>query len=262
MDKEDGLKIGERFFSSRLFIGTGKYASSEAMKSAISSSEASIVTVALRRVDFDKKNEGIMEGLLDFKGLVLPNTSGARNADEAIRLARLGAELLGHRYVKLELTPNQDHFLPDPVETYFAAKKLAEEGFSVMPYINADPVLAKKLEDVGCVCVMPLGAPIGSNQGIVQEKQIRIIIENARVPVVVDAGIGAPSHAALAMEMGSDAVLVNTAIAIAGDPTVMARSFKEVVAASRRAYLAKIPSPTHRARASSPLTDFLRNDKN
>src|SRR5947207_2228836 len=238
-DKPSKLKIADREFTSRLLVGTGKFSSNEAMRDALAASGTEIVTVALRRADLSGKHDPFAN-ILDFidagRFLLLPNTSGARNAEEAVRLARLAVAAGLPNWVKLEIHPDPRYLLPDPIETLKAAEILVKEGFIVLPYINADPVLAKRLQDAGTATVMPLGSPIGSHQGITTRKQIEIIIEQATVPVVVDAGIGAPSHAAEAMEMGADAVLVNTAIAIAGDPARMARAFKAAVEAGRAAY--------------------------
>src|SRR5215216_4745967 len=233
------LAIAGRIFRSRLILGTGKFSSPEAMRDALESSGAEMVTVALRRADLTGKRDpfaNILEFIDPGKFLLLPNTSGAMNADEAVRLARLAVAAGLPKWVKLEIHPDPRYLLPDPIETLKAAEILVNEGFVVLPYINADPVLAKRLQEVGTATVMPLGAPIGSNRGISTRDQIRIIIEQATVPVVVDAGIGAPSHAAEAMEMGADAVLVNTAIAVARDPNRMAIAFKIAVEAGRAAF--------------------------
>ena len=259
---EDLLEIGGREFRSRLLLGTGKFGSSELMKEALVASGTEIVTVALRRADMTGGHDpfaNILEFVDPETYLLLANTSGAMNADEAVRLARL-AEAAGlPKWIKLEIHPDPTYLLPDPVETLKAAEILVAEGFTVLPYINADPVLAKRLEDVGVATVMPLGAPIGSNMGLVTRDQIRIIIEQATVPVIVDAGIGAPSHAAEASEMGAAAVLVNTAIAVAGDPPAMALAFKDAVDAGRRAFNAGLPMQSEKAEATSPLTGFLGN---
>ena len=259
---EDLLEIGGREFRSRLLLGTGKFGSPELMKEALVASGTEIVTVALRRADMTGGNDpfaNILEFVDPATSLLLANTSGAMNADEAVRLARL-AEAAGlPKWIKLEIHPDPTYLLPDPVETLKAAEVLVSEGFTVLPYINADPVLAKRLEDVGVATVMPLGAPIGSNMGLVTRDQIRIIIEQATVPVIVDAGIGAPSHAAEASEMGAAAVLVNTAIAVAGDPPAMALAFKDAVDAGRRAFNAGLPMQSEKAEATSPLTGFLGN---
>src|SRR6186997_1062386 len=238
-DKPAKLKIADREFTSRLLVGTGKFGSNELMRDALVASGTEIVTVALRRADLSGKHDAFAN-ILDFidpkRFLLLPNTSGARNAAEAVRLARLAVAAGLPNWVKLEIHPDARYLLPDGVETLAAAEVLVKEGFVVLPYINADPVLARRLQDVGTATVMPLGSPIGSHQGITTRKQIEIIINQATVPVVVDAGIGAPSHAAEALEMGADAVLVNTAIAIAADPPRMAVAFKMAVEAGRAAY--------------------------
>jgi len=254
----DRLKIAGREFRSRLFLGTGKFSSHEVMKDAIDASGSDIVTVALRRVDLAAPESDILSFIDRSKFLLLPNTSGSRNAKEAVMQARLAREAGLGDWVKLEVVPEPDYLLPDPIETLEAAKTLVKDGFIVLPYINADPVLAKKLEDAGCATVMPMGSPIGSNRGLKTRDSIRIIIEQSTVPVVVDAGLGAPSHAAESMELGADAVLVNTAIATANNPVEMARAFRQGVEAGRRAFLAGCPSAKEKADASSPLTGFLR----
>jgi len=257
--KPDGpLMIAGRAFSSRLLLGTGKFSSAEVMKGALTASGAQIVTVALRRVELDNAQDSILSAVDVSRYLLLPNTSGARNAEEAVRLARLARAAGCEPWVKLEITPDPHYLLPDPIETLKAAEILVREGFIVLPYINADPVLAKRLEEAGTATVMPLGSPIGSNRGVKTRELIEIIIEKSRVPVVVDAGLGAPSHAAEAMEMGADAVLVNTAVAVAGDPIAMARAFKKGVEAGREAFLAGLGSRRKTADPSSPLTGFLR----
>lgn len=255
------LVIADRSFSSRLMLGTGKFASNEVMRDALAASGTEIVTVALRRADLSGKGDPYAN-ILDFidpkRYLLLPNTSGAMNAEEAVRLARLAASAGLPKWVKLEIHPDPTYLLPDPIETLKAAEILVKEGFTVLPYINADPVLAKRLQDVGTATVMPLGAPIGSNQGIATKRQIEIIIAQATVPVVIDAGLGRPSHAAEALEMGADAVLVNTAIAIAGDPVAVAGAFRMAVEAGRIAYESGgVPEISASASASSPLTGFL-----
>lgn len=254
------LEIAGRHFDSRLFVGTGKFSSNSAMRDALEASGTQMVTVALRRADLSGARDpyaNILEFIDPEKYLILPNTSGAMNAEEAVRLARL-AEAAGlPKWVKLEIHPDPTYLLPDPIETLKAAEMLVKEGFTVLPYINADPVLAKRLQEVGTATVMPLGAPIGSNRGIATRDQIRIIIEQATVPVVVDAGIGVPSHAAEAMELGADAVLVNTAIAIASDPVKMAVAFEQAVRAGRTAYELGLPQTMEQASATSPLTGFL-----
>ncbi len=254
------LVIAGRSFDSRLFVGTGKFSSNEAMRDALEACGTQMVTVALRRADLSGERDpyaNILEFIDPEKYLILPNTSGAMNAEEAVRLARL-AEAAGlPKWVKLEIHPDPTYLLPDPIETLKAAETLVKEGFTVLPYINADPVLAKRLQEVGTATVMPLGAPIGSNRGIATRDQIRIIVEQATVPVVVDAGIGVPSHAAEAMELGADAVLVNTAIAIASDPVKMGIAFDQAVMAGRAAYELGLPEITDQAIATSPLTGFL-----
>lgn len=247
------LIIANREFKSRLLIGTGKFASSDLLKNALESSGAEIVTVAVRRVDISNKDEPILKAIDRSRYFLLPNTSGARNAKEALKVAQIAREILDTNWIKLEVTPDPKTLLPDPVETFLAAKMMIDDGFVVLPYISADPILAKKLEDIGCATVMPLGSPIGSNRGIRTEDAIRIIIENSNVPVVVDAGIGAPSHAAYAMEMGADAVLVNTCIATAKNPVLMAEAIRDAVISGRKAFIAGIPSQSTYARASSPL---------
>src|SRR6516225_910505 len=226
------LVIAGRTFRSRLILGTGKFSAPEAMRDALAASGAEMVTVALRRADLSGKKDpfaNILEFIDPQKFLLLPNTSGAMNAEEAVRLARLAAAAGLPKWIKLEIHPDPRYLLPDPVETLKAAELLVNEGFTVLPYINADPVLAKRLQDVGTATVMPLGSPSGSNRGIETRDQIRIIIEQANVPVVIDAGLGAPSHVAEAMEMGADAVLINTAIAVAAEPERMAIAFKMAV---------------------------------
>lgn len=242
-------------------VGTGKFSSNEAMRDALEASGTEIVTVALRRADLSGEGDQFAD-ILDFidpkKYLLLPNTSGAMNADEAVRLARLAASAGLPKWVKLEIHPDPTYLLPDPVETLAAAEILVKEGFTVLPYINADPVIAKRLQDVGTATVMPLGSPIGSNRGIDTRRQIEIIIDQATVPVVVDAGLGRPSHAAEALEMGADAVLVNTAIAIADDPVAVAGAFRMAVEAGRIAFESGgISEATSTASATSPLTGFL-----
>jgi thiazole synthase len=254
------LVIAGREFASRLILGTGKFPAPESMRDALAASGTGIVTVALRRADLSGKNDpfaNILEFIDPQKYLLLPNTSGAMNAEEAVRLARLAVAAGLPKWVKLEIHPDPRYLLPDPIETLKAAEILVKEGFTVLPYINADPVLAKRLQDVGTATVMPLGSPIGSNRGIQTRDQIRIIIEQATVPVIVDAGIGAPSHAAEAMELGADAVLVNTAIAIANDPNRMAVAFKLAVEAGRAAYEIGLAAQHETASATSPLTAFL-----
>ena len=256
----DILRIADKTFSSRLLVGTGKFSSSEAMARALEASETEIVTVALRRVDIENREDDMLRAIDRERYLLLPNTSGARTAEEAVRLARLARAATGIDWLKLEVTPDPYYLLPDPVETLKAAELLVKEGFVVLPYINADPILAKRLEDVGTATVMPLASPIGSNQGLKTRASLEIIIEQATVPVVVDAGLGLPSHAADALEIGADAVLVNTAIATADDPDMMARAFKLAVEAGRQAYRSGPGGVGRRASASSPLTGFLRDE--
>jgi thiazole synthase len=254
---KEKLIISGRTFESRLLIGTGKFPSHESMRDALDASGTEVVTVALRRVDPTSPETDILKFIDRDRYLLLPNTSGARNAQEAVMLARLAREAGLGEWVKVEVVPEPRYLLPDPVETLAACETLVKDGFTVLPYINADPVLAKRLEEAGAATVMPLGSPIGSNRGIKTRDAIGIIIEQARVPVVVDAGLGAPSHAAEAMEMGADAVLVNTAIAVADDPAGMARAFRLGVEAGRRAYEAGCAPESETANASSPLTGFL-----
>src|SRR6266704_2783454 len=254
------LVIAGRELRSRLILGTGKFSSPEAMRDALAASGTEMVTVALRRADLSGKHDPFAN-ILDFidpkKYLLLPNTSGAMNAEEAVRLARLAAAAGLPKWVKLEIHPDPRYLLPDPIETLKAAEQLVREEFTVLPYINADPVLAKRLQDVGTATVMPLGSPIGSNRGIETRAQIEIIIEQATVPVVVDAGLGAPSHAAEAMEMGADAVLVNTAIAIASDPIRMAKAFKKAIEAGREAREIGLVEKRWSASATSPVSEFF-----
>src|SRR4051812_40449751 len=260
MLKNAPLIIAGRQFRSRLLVGTGKFSSPEAMRDALVASGTEIVTVALRRADLSGKKDpfaNILEFIDPNKYLLLPNTSGAMNAEEAVRLSRLAVAAGLPKWVKLEIHPDPRYLLPDAVETLRAAEILVKEGFTVLPYINADPVLAKRLQDVGTATVMPLGSPIGSNRGIETRAQIEIIIEQATVPVVVDAGLGAPSQAAEALEMGADAVLVNTAIAIASDPVRMAHAFRKAVEAGREAREIGLAEARSTAAATSPLTGFF-----
>ncbi|MFW5792236.1 MAG: thiazole synthase [Desulfohalobiaceae bacterium] len=256
----DPLVIAGRTFHSRLLVGTGKFSSPRVMRDAVLASGAEIVTVALRRVDLGDPEDSMLSAIDPERYLLLPNTSGARDAEEAVRLARLARAAGCEPWVKLEVTPDPHYLLPDPIETLKAAEILVKDGFVVLPYINADPILAKRLEEAGTATVMPLGSPIGSNRGLRTREAVAIIIEMATVPVVVDAGLGAPSHAAEAMEMGADAVLVNTALAVAGDPPAMASAFKKGVEAGREAFLAGMGRQIFAAEASSPLTGFLRDE--
>jgi thiazole synthase len=254
---EDFLVIAGRQFRSRLLVGTGKYDSPAGMARALDASGTEVVTVALRRVDLDSPEPNLLEFIDTDRYLLLPNTSGAETAEDAVRLARLARAAGLSDWVKLEVTPEPRWLLPDPIGTLQATEILVREGFHVLPYIGADPVLAKRLEEAGAVTVMPMGSPIGSNRGLKTRDAVAIIIEQAEVPVVVDAGLGAPSHAAEAMELGADAVLVNTAIAVARDPVAMARAFRLGVEAGRQAFLAGTALPRETAEASSPLTGFL-----
>ncbi|MBD5250063.1 MAG: thiazole synthase [Barnesiella sp.] len=254
----DILSIGGRDFSSRLFVGTGKFSSNELMLRSIVASGSEMITVAMKRIDMEHGEEDDMLSHINRDRVqFLPNTSGVRNADEAVLAARLARDCFGTNFIKLEIHPDPKYLLPDPVETLKATEILACEGFVVLPYIQADPVLCKRLEEVGTAAVMPLGAPIGTNKGLKTRDLLEIIIAESRVPVVIDAGLGAPSHAADAMEMGADAVLVNTAIAVAGDPVEMAVAFRMAVEAGRKAYLAGLGTVSSSAVASSPLTSFL-----
>jgi thiazole synthase len=253
------LNIANIEFSSRLFLGTGKFASHTTMAKAIKASASQLVTVALKRLDFNEINENILDYLPMNQIRLLPNTSGAKTADEAICAAQLARETLKTNLLKLEIHPDNKYLLPDPIETLKACEKLVKLGFIVLPYIHADPVLCKRLEDAGAAAVMPLGSPIGSNLGLLTEDFLKIIIDQSNVPVIVDAGIGKPSDAAKAMELGADAVLVNTAIAIAKDPIAMAAAFRDAVIAGRIAYFnsSNINNAELTAQASSPITSFL-----
>src|ERR687893_844590 len=252
----DPLVIAGREFDSRLFLGTGKFPSNAALEAAIVSSGTEMVTVALRRIDVTAE-EDILDAVDPSRVLLLTNTSGADDAEEAVRLARLARSGGYPTWIKLEITPEPRYLLPDGVETLKAAEILCAEGFTVLPYVNADPVLCKHLEEAGCATVTPLGSWIGSNQGLRTRAALEIIVEQSLVPVVVDAGIGAPSQAAEAMELGADAVLVNTAIGTAGDPVAMAAAFRQAVVAGRTGHLAGLPAASGAAAASSPLTGFL-----
>ncbi|WCE32128.1 thiazole synthase [Vibrio sp. SCSIO 43137] len=252
------LRIADKEFSSRLFTGTGKFSSGNIMAEAIQASGSQLATLALKRVDRHTRQDDILSPLSEIGVNLLPNTSGAKNAKEAIYAAHLAREAIGSDWLKLEIHPDPLYLMPDPIETLAAAEQLVKDGFTVLPYTHADPVLCKRLEDVGCAAVMPLGAPIGTNKGLVSRDFLEIIIEQAQVPVIVDAGIGAPSHAAYAMEIGADAVLVNTAIAVASDPVQMAHAFKQAVESGRTAYEAGLGSVSACANMTSPLTDFLK----
>lgn len=252
------LKIGDREFTSRLFVGTGKFSSPDVMLEAIKSSGSQMITVAMKRVNM--MNEATDEMLTHINRdnvQLLPNTSGVRNAKEAVMAARMSREIFDTGFIKLEIHPDPKYLMPDPVETLKATETLAAEGFTVLPYIQADPVLCKLLEEAGAAAVMPLAAPIGTNKGLITRDLLEIIIEQTNVPVVVDAGLGAPSHAAEAMEMGADAVLVNTAIAVAGDPVLMADAFRRAVIAGREAFISGLGAVSNHAVATSPLTAFL-----
>jgi thiazole synthase len=251
------FKIGDKTFESRLFLGTGKFGSNQQMEEAILASGSELVTVALKRVDLETETDVILSHLKHQHINLLPNTSGARNAKEAIFAAQLAREALETNWLKLEIHPDPKYLMPDAIETLKATEALAKLGFIVLPYIHADPVLCKRLEDAGTSAVMPLGSPIGSNKGLKTIDFLEIIIEQSNVPVIIDAGIGAPSDAAKAMEIGADAVLVNTAIAVAGNPKLMAEAFREAVIAGRKAFEAKIAQQHNRVMASSPLTAFL-----
>ncbi len=251
------LEIAGRTFQSRLFTGTGKYASGQIMRESLAASGSQLVTMALRRVRLDGSDDSIMDHLDRDRYAILPNTSGVRDAKEAVFAAELAREALGTNWLKLEIHPDPRYLMPDPIETLKAAEALVKAGFIVLPYVHADPVLCRRLEDVGVAAVMPLGAPIGSNQGLETRRFLEIIIAQSGVPVVIDAGLGVPSHAAAALEMGAHAVLVNTAIATAADPVAMGAAFKMAVEAGRLAYEAGCPARAAQAVASSPLTAFL-----
>ncbi|MBI3510438.1 MAG: thiazole synthase [Bacteroidetes bacterium] len=253
----DNLKIAGKEFASRLFLGTGKFGSSSQMEKAVLASGTELVTVALKRVDLETETDELLSHLHHPHINLLPNTSGARNAKEAVFAAQLAREALETNWLKLEIHPDPKYLLPDAIETLKATEQLAKLGFIVLPYIHADPVLCKQLEDAGTSAVMPLGSPIGTNKGLKTIDFLEIIIEQSNVPVIIDAGIGAPSDAAKAMELGADAVLVNTAIAVAGDPAAMARAFKMAVASGRIAFHARTGKKSEQAVASSPLTSFL-----
>ena len=254
----DILKIGNRDFTSRLFVGTGKFLSPDKMQEAVIASESQMITVAMKRVNMmNEATDDMLTHINRENVQLLPNTSGVRDAREAVLAAQMSREIFGTDFIKLEIHPDPKYLLPDPVETLKATEELAKDGFIVLPYIQADPVLCKRLEEVGAAAVMPLGAPIGTNKGIRTRDFLEIIIEQSQVPVVVDAGLGVPSHAAEAMEMGADAVLVNTAIAVADDPVAMADAYRLAVIAGRKAFLAGPGAISSHANASSPLTSFL-----
>ena len=254
----DTLKIGPREFTSRLFVGTGKFPSPDVMLEAILASGSEMITVAMKRVNMmQEATDDMLTHINRDHVQLLPNTSGVRNAEEAVLAARMSREIFQTPFIKLEIHPDPRYLMPDPVETLKATEILAAEGFVVLPYIQADPVLCKRLEEAGTAAVMPLGAPIGTNRGLLTRDLLRIIIEQSNVPVIVDAGLGAPSHAAEALEMGADAVLVNTAIAVADDPVKMAMAFRKGVEAGREAFLAGPGATSLTAQATSPLTSFL-----
>lgn len=253
------LVIGGKEFSSRLFMGTGKFPSNDLMRSALEASQSQMVTMAIKRIDTNNSEDDMLKHITMEGVQLLPNTSGARTAEEAIFAAQLTREAFGTNFLKLEIHPDPRYLLPDSIETLKATEELVRMGFVVLPYCAADPVLCKRLEEVGAAAVMPLGAPIGTNRGLLTKDFLEIIIEQSNVPVVVDAGIGAPSHAAAAMEMGADAVLVNTAIAIAGDPVAMAKAFCMAVKAGRMAYESGVAVEQFTAQATSPLTAFLND---
>ncbi len=252
------LKIGDRKFTSRLFVGTGKFPSPEVMQEAIKASESQMITVAMKRVNMmNEATDDMLTHINREHVQLLPNTSGVRNAKEAVLAAQMSREIFETNFIKLEIHPDPKYLMPDPIETLKATEELAKDGFIVLPYIQADPVLCKLLEEAGTAAVMPLAAPIGTNKGLVTRDMLEIIIEQSSVPVVVDAGLGAPSHAAEAMEMGADAVLVNTAIAVAGDPVLMAKAFRDAVRAGRDAFNAGLGTVSRSAQATSALTAFL-----
>lgn len=253
----ENLIIADREFTSRLFVGTGKFGSSKIMEDSVLASASEMVTVALKRIDLETDTDGLLSHLQHPHINLLPNTSGVRNCKEAVFAAQLAREALETNWIKLEIHPDPKYLMPDPIETLKATEELAKLGFIVLPYIHADPVLCKRLEDAGTAAVMPLGSPIGSNKGLRTFDFLEIIIEQSKVPVIVDAGIGSPSDAAKAMEMGAHAVLVNTAIAVANDPVQMAIAFKLAVKAGRLAFESKLAKEVAHAVASSPLTEFL-----
>ena len=261
------LKIGNKEFKSRFLVGTGKYTSLEVMRNSLENTKCEIVTVAVRRVkELETGHKGLMESINWGKIWMLPNTAGCTNAEEAIRVARLGRELAklagqeNNNFVKLEVIPDKKYLLPDPIGTLKAAETLVKEGFTVLPYINSDPLIAKKLEEIGCATVMPLGSPIGSAQGIRNMANIAIIIEEARIPIIIDAGIGVPSEAAQALEMGADGVLINSAIALAKKPVLMAQAFSKAIEAGRDAYLSGRLQESPLAAQSSPLDGVISNN--
>lgn len=256
----DNLIIGGKEFSSRLFVGTGKFSSPELMEKAVIASDSQMITVAMKRVNMmNEATDDMLTHINRENVQLLPNTSGVRTAQEAVLAAQMSREIFNTNFIKLEIHPDPKYLMPDPIETLQATAELAADGFVVLPYIQADPVLCKRLEEVGAAAVMPLAAPIGTNKGLMTRDLLEIIISQSQVPVIVDAGLGAPSHAAAALEMGADAVLVNTAIATAGDPVEMAIAFKMAVEAGRKAYLAGLGAVSTQAQATSPLTSFLNS---
>ncbi len=258
----DELVIAGKKFGSRLFAGTGKFSSNDLMEKALVASATELVTVALKRINLSGKEDDMLAHLQHKQFALLPNTSGVRTAKEAVFAAQLGREALETEWVKLEIHPDPKYLLPDPVETLKATEELAKQGFIVLPYIQPDPVLCKLLEEAGAAAVMPLGSPIGSNKGLCSIDMLRIIIEQSNLPVVIDAGIGTPSHAAFAMESGADAVLVNTAIAVSENPVSMAEAFRMAVEAGRKAFLARLGKTAQFANPTSPLTSFLKSINN
>ena len=256
-EKKDFLQLGGESFSSRLFVGTGKFSSGQMLSKVVGSSGTEMVTVAMKRANPKGREDSILDFLGDDQVRLLPNTSGVRDAKEAVFVAQMAREALDTSWLKLEIHPDPKYLMPDPIETLLATEELVKEGFTVLPYCHADPVLCKRLEEAGSSAVMPLGSPIGSNRGLESREFLRIIIEQAKIPVVVDAGIGSPSQAAEAMEMGADAVLVNTALAVAEDPIAMARAFRQGVDAGRNAFLAGLGGVSEVADPTSPLTAFL-----
>lgn len=255
----DKLQIADKTFSSRLFLGTGKFSSNQLMKDAIHTSRSELVTVALKRIHLGNKEDDMIQHIKNDEVHLLPNTSGTRTAKEAVFAAQLAREALETNWIKLEIHPDPKYLMPDPIETLIATEQLVKAGFIVLPYIHADPVLCKRLEEVGAQTVMPLGAPIGTNKGLVSKDFLKIIIEQSNVPVIIDAGLGAPSHAMEAMEMGASAVLVNTAIATATHPVLMAEAFKYAVNYGRKAWLAGLATQYNAAIATSPLQNFLES---
>jgi len=251
------LRIAEHSFSSRLFTGTGKFGNTQLMLDALKASGTELVTLAIKRVDTKQNTDNLMAPLSSLGIKLLPNTSGARNAQEAIFAAQLAKEIFQTNWIKLEIHPDPKYLMPDPIETLTAAEALVNKGFVVLPYVHADPVLCRRLEEVGCAAVMPLGSPIGSNQGLLTKAFLTMIIEQSNVPVIIDAGIGCPSDATLAMELGADAVLVNTAIASSPRPVTMAKCFKQAVNTGREAHKAGIGAVSSKAISTSPLTGFL-----